>query len=126
MPFSSTSRPSGTPLQNHVNEFLSLLSFLNPRIISLGDSPEAFYNTLASDIGEKAAILKLKRLFAPFVLRRLKVDVLDQLTAKTTKVGKKLASVFRLLMNSKHLLGVGETDLPSSHLPSFFSFNTII
>lgn len=85
---------SGTPVQNHVKEMLALLAFLNPRIVDLGEesSPDRLWELLAGsgglggEGGERAAMARLKRVFAPFVLRRLKTDVLDQLTAKVTKV----------------------------------------
>eukprot|EP00624_Nannochloropsis_granulata_P004344 evm.model.NODE_31719_length_7039_cov_23.841597.2 len=85
---------TGTPLQNDVREVLALLAFLNPRILSLhgadGATVDGFWNSLVEGGrgggGEKEAIERLKRIFAPFVLRRLKMDVLDQLSEKTQVV----------------------------------------
>jgi len=97
---------TGTPLQNDVREVLALLSFLNPRILSLhgteGATVDGFWQSLVAGgkegrrdkgdgsssglRGEKAAMDRLKRIFAPFVLRRLKTDVLDQLTKKSQEV----------------------------------------
>lgn len=73
---------------------LALLGWLNPQIVDWGEesSPERLWELLASGNGgeggggERAAMARLKRVFAPFVLRRLKMDVLDQLTAKITEV----------------------------------------
>jgi len=93
---------TGTPLQNDVREVLALLAFLNPRILSFhgadGATVDGFWNSLVEGGGEggkeggkegggeKEAIERLKRIFAPFVLRRLKMDVLDQLSNKTQVV----------------------------------------
>lgn len=94
---------SGTPVQNDLKELLALLSFLMPRIFSRSECEillEAFveeksgkdkYASLLGgtpSVGRKGTmtINNLRSMFAPFVLRRLKKQVLDQLPAKTTVV----------------------------------------
>jgi len=85
---------TGTPLQNDVREVLALLAFLNPRILSFhganGATVDGFWNSLVErgkgGGGDKEAIERLKQIFAPFVLRRLKTDVLDQLSEKSQVV----------------------------------------
>ena len=94
---------TGTPVQNSPQELLSLLCFLMP-LFSKRNSSDNYDDEKTNDGGEnmlrhfvslergatstdEAAYLKLKQLFAPFVLRRRKVDVLSQvMPPKTQKV----------------------------------------
>lgn len=57
-------------------------------MFNFGELLESFFSFVSggSDENDQAGLLKLRRLFAPFVLRRLKADVLDQLTDKTSHV----------------------------------------
>jgi SNF2 family DNA or RNA helicase len=74
---------SGTPVQNDVSELLALLSYLMPKTFSKQDCEilvEAFNFT------QGVSITQLRGILAPFVLRRLKRDVLDQLVEKVTSV----------------------------------------
>lgn len=84
---------SGTPVQNDLSELLAMLSFLMPSVFGREDCElmmEAFgwqKGGLASNGSSDALSLKqLKSMLAPFVLRRLKRDVLDQLTEKSSKL----------------------------------------
>jgi len=90
---------SGTPVQNDVSELLSLLSFLMPRVFAQQDCAlllEAFgWNSSSTrekvDHKSKANALQIKQLrsmMAPFVLRRIKRDVLTQLVDKIGVVTK--------------------------------------
>jgi len=78
---------SGTPLQNDFRELISLLCFLNPSIFRAKDREllEEHFKALSGDAAEEHT-RQLRDLFAPFVLRRLKSDVLDQLTEKVEQV----------------------------------------
>ncbi|XP_070191467.1 SWI/SNF-related matrix-associated actin-dependent regulator of chromatin subfamily A containing DEAD/H box 1B-like isoform X2 [Littorina saxatilis] len=83
---------TGTPLQNNLLELMSLLCFVMPDIfqgkteslkkmfsmISRGDNEQGKY--------EKERIAQAQRIMRPFVLRRLKKDVLTQLPAKQEEV----------------------------------------
>jgi SWI/SNF-related matrix-associated actin-dependent regulator 1 of chromatin subfamily A len=80
---------SGTPVQNNLSELLAMLSFLMPSVFGREDCElmmEAFgwqKESMSSNGNNDALSLKqLKSMLAPFVLRRLKRDVLDQLTDK--------------------------------------------
>jgi SNF2 family DNA or RNA helicase len=65
---------SGTPIENHFEELVSIFSFLNPHAqLSLGTAPAT--PEAIRDIVERA--------LHPFVLRRLKTDVLPDLPSKT-------------------------------------------
>ena len=74
---------TGTPIQNNVVDLYSLFSFLNPGLLG---SQKRFRENFALPIERErdpAARTRLRRLIAPFVLRRLKADVLDDLPSRT-------------------------------------------
>ncbi|MBY9007282.1 MAG: DEAD/DEAH box helicase [Candidatus Lokiarchaeota archaeon] len=65
---------SGTPIENRLIELWTLFEFLNPGL--LGDRKE-FQEDIIIPIerySDKNAISKLKKIIAPFILRRLKID----------------------------------------------------
>ena len=65
---------TGTPVENRLLELWSLMDFLNPGLLG---SEGTFRHRFAVPIeryGDEAAAATLKRLTAPFVLRRLKTD----------------------------------------------------
>ena len=68
---------TGTPVENRLAEFWSIFSFLNPGL--LGTQRE--FESRFSEAG--FATRALKRIVEPFVLRRLKRDVLKELPEKT-------------------------------------------
>lgn len=73
---------SGTPIQNNLNELLALLSFLMPRMFDHGsDELLSFF-----DGNEQKKCAKVRKILAPFILRREKKYVLSQLVAKTVHV----------------------------------------
>ncbi|TMW62686.1 hypothetical protein Poli38472_005304 [Pythium oligandrum] len=73
---------SGTPIQNNLNELLALLSFLMPKMFDHGsDELLSFF-----DGTEEKKCAKVRRILAPFILRREKKYVLSQLVAKTIHV----------------------------------------
>jgi hypothetical protein len=81
---------TGTPIENHLQDLWSLFEFILPGF--LGD--EATFREQTAPLGDNegeaafAEILRdrLRRRFAPFVLRRLKEDVLRDLPEKTEVV----------------------------------------
>jgi superfamily II DNA or RNA helicase len=74
---------TGTPLENHLGELWSLMSFLMPGV--LGDSKQ--FRQLFRDPVEKrrdaARLEALRRRVRPFLVRRRKEDVLKELPPKT-------------------------------------------
>jgi len=84
---------SGTPIQNNLDELWSLLNFVNPQIF---DDLSVFQSWFGfRDIGkmtkedeivqqqrEQQTISKLHDILRPFLLRRIKLDVLDDLPPK--------------------------------------------
>ncbi len=74
---------TGTPIQNNLTDLHSLFSFINPGMLG---SLQQFRRTFAAPIEAEAsgtARARLRRLVAPFVLRRLKAEVLDDLPPRT-------------------------------------------
>lgn len=79
---------TGTPIQNHLSEIWNLFQFANPGL--LGTFPhfsEKFILPIEKN-GDKQRQKQLKRMLQPFLLRRTKTEVLDELPQKTEIVQK--------------------------------------
>lgn len=73
---------SGTPVENHLGELWSLFRFLNPGLLgSLKSFNRRF--VVPAEQGDRLAAGTLKQLIKPFVLRRTKAQVLDELPPRT-------------------------------------------
>jgi len=73
---------SGTPLENHLGELWNLMRFINPGLLgSQQRFAERFAQPieLGSTLEKRQAKRALKQLIQPFILRRLKSEVLDEL-----------------------------------------------
>lgn len=88
---------TGTPLQNNLTELWALLNFLLPTIFSSAETFETWFKqpfestTLGdtAELEEEETLLVINRLhqvLRPFLLRRLKTDVLAQLPQKVEHV----------------------------------------
>ena len=74
---------TGTPIQNNLMDLHSLFTFVNPGLLgSAAQFRERFGVPVERD-GDAVAHARLRRLVAPFLLRRLKADVLDDLPPRT-------------------------------------------
>ena len=74
---------TGTPLQNHLGEIWNLFQFANPGLLgSFQQFTEKFIYPIEKE-GDKNRQRQLKRLLQPFILRRTKTEVLDELPQKT-------------------------------------------
>lgn len=74
---------TGTPVENHLDELWNLFRFINPGLLGALD---AFNRRFANPIergNDHQARARLKRLVQPFILRRLKTQVLTELPQKT-------------------------------------------
>ena len=85
---------TGTPLQNNIAELCSLLRFILPSIFQdhEGDLAAIFNHKAKTDDGSSHAallsterVLRARKIFQPFVLRRKKHQVLQHLPAKTKR-----------------------------------------
>ena len=73
---------TGTPIENRLSELWSIFDFLMPGFLY---GYESFRNELERPItknGDEAASLRLRRMVSPFILRRLKTEVLKDLPEK--------------------------------------------
>jgi SNF2 family DNA or RNA helicase len=75
---------TGTPIQNHLGEVWNLFQFINPGLLG---SLSHFANTFVRPEDEKARN-RLKKLITPFILRRTKASVLEELPPKTEIIRK--------------------------------------
>ncbi|MGI0489672.1 DEAD/DEAH box helicase [Pantanalinema rosaneae CENA516] len=74
---------TGTPIENHLGELWNLFRFINPGLLG---SLESFNQRFANPIEryqDKAARHRLKKLIQPFILRRTKSQVLEELPSRT-------------------------------------------
>ncbi len=72
---------TGTPIQNHLGELWNLMQFVNPGLLGSYDHfTEYFVNPIAAGMDEPKQ--QLKRLIAPFTLRRSKQEVARELPDK--------------------------------------------
>ena len=93
---------TGTPLQNNLPELWALLNFLLPTIFSSVESFDQWFNRPFAQFGSSGSsdetdqmltneermliIHRLHELLRPFMLRRVKSEVLDQLPEKVEKI----------------------------------------
>ena len=74
---------TGTPIENHLGELWNLFNFIIPGLLG---SHESFTQRFAIPIeryGDQAVRRKLKKLIRPFILRRSKAQVLEELPPRT-------------------------------------------
>ena len=93
---------SGTPVQNDLSELLSLMSFTMPKIfrnINIEEVLEGFgwdkKSGVPNSSSSAVSINQLRGMLAPFVLRRIKTDVLDQLPDKESFLEKVQMTTFQ-------------------------------
>jgi superfamily II DNA or RNA helicase len=73
---------SGTPVENNLSELYSLFSFLNPSMFRTRAEFERDYVGPVEKNGDPEAAEELRRKIRPFLLRRIKQEVLDDLPEK--------------------------------------------
>ncbi|MBQ8752681.1 MAG: DEAD/DEAH box helicase, partial [Clostridia bacterium] len=77
---------TGTPIENRISELWSIFDFLMPGFLySYSRFRSQFESPILRD-GDDVAREQLRRLVEPFILRRLKQDVLQELPPKTEQV----------------------------------------
>ncbi|PPD30385.1 MAG: helicase SNF2 [Methylomonas sp.] len=74
---------TGTPLENHLGELWNLFRFINPGLLgSLEQYNQRFAGPIERDRSNQAK-QQLKKLIQPFILRRTKTQVLQELPSRT-------------------------------------------
>ncbi len=74
---------TGTPIENHLGELFTLFRFINPGLLG---SARHFFNTFTDPIEKRRdseAGERLKKIIQPFILRRMKSQVLEELPPLT-------------------------------------------
>ena len=74
---------TGTPIQNNLMDLHSLFSFLNPGLLGSREKFRINFGEPVERDDNEEARSRLRRIIAPFTLRRLKTDVLDDLPERT-------------------------------------------
>jgi len=115
---------TGTPMENHLGELWSIMTFVNPG--HLGDKA-AFarhWRTPIEKRGDTARALALARRVRPFLLRRTKEEVAQELPPKTEIVAtvvlegsqRDLYDSIRLSMSEKVRRAIRDRGLAKSHI----------
>lgn len=74
---------TGTPIENHLGELWNLFRFINPGLLGSHDAFNARFAVPIEQHQDQAARDRLRRLLRPFILRRLKSEVLSELPPRT-------------------------------------------
>ena len=74
---------TGTPIENSISELWSIFDFIMPNYLYSHSKFVTHYETPIVKNEDKQKIRELKKQIAPFILRRLKKDVLTELPDKT-------------------------------------------
>jgi len=109
---------TGTPLQNNLTELWALLNFLLPNIFNSVDTFESWFSAPFQSLGtgdqpelaEEEVLLIINRLhhvLRPFLLRRLKTDVEDQLPEKREHVLRCDLSIWQKILYRQAKSNIG-------------------
>jgi SNF2 family DNA or RNA helicase len=74
---------TGTPIENHLGELWNLFHFINPGLLGSLNSFNERFAVPIERYQDREAKLKLKKLIRPFILRRIKSQVLEELPSRT-------------------------------------------
>ena len=77
---------TGTPIENHLGELWSIFDFLMPGFLFTAQRFKKQFETPIVRNGDEAAAARLRRMTGPFLMRRLKRDVLKELPGKLETV----------------------------------------
>lgn len=74
---------TGTPVQNHLGELWNLYQFINPGLLGSYDQFSEKYIQPIEQFDDKERSRQLRRIIQPFILRRTKQEVVEELPDKT-------------------------------------------
>jgi superfamily II DNA or RNA helicase len=74
---------TGTPIENHLGELWNLFRFINPGLLGSLDTFNRRYAIPIEQDRDQGARGRLRAMLRPFILRRLKSDVLTELPPRT-------------------------------------------
>jgi len=74
---------TGTPIENHLGELWNLFHFINPGLLGTLNRFNERFAIPIERYHNRDARLKLKKLIRPFILRRIKSQVLEELPPRT-------------------------------------------
>lgn len=74
---------TGTPIENHLGELWTLFNFLTPGLLGGYKQFADRFSRAIEEQDDKGSRDRLRRLIRPFILRRLKSDVLSELPPRT-------------------------------------------
>ena len=74
---------TGTPIENHLGELWNLFRFINPGLLGSFKQFNARFGIPIEKHHDREARRKLKKIIRPFMLRRIKSQVLDELPPRT-------------------------------------------
>ncbi|XP_020598947.1 protein CHROMATIN REMODELING 19 [Phalaenopsis equestris] len=110
---------TGTPLQNDLHELWSLLEFMMPDIFTTGDIDlKKLLN-----VEDTSLIPRIKSILGPFILRRVKSDVMQQLVPKIQHVeyvvmGKEQSAAYNDAINDYRATSESRTVKSSFRMPN--------
>lgn len=74
---------TGTPIENHLGELWNLFRFINPGLLGSLESFNQRFATPIERYDDRQARNRLRKLIQPFILRRTKNQVLEELPSRT-------------------------------------------
>ena len=74
---------TGTPLENNMGELWALFQFINPGLLGSFNHFNRHFIIPIEQHQDEQALLRLRKLLTPFVLRRLKSEVVQELPPRT-------------------------------------------
>ncbi|XP_051218599.1 protein CHROMATIN REMODELING 19 [Lolium perenne] len=115
---------TGTPLQNDLHELWSLLEFMMPDIFATGDVD--LKKLLNAE--DRELVSRIKSILGPFILRRLKSDVMQQLVAKTQHVksvsmGSEQRKAYNDALNDYRAISLARSEkssIPKRQISNYF------
>lgn len=115
---------TGTPMENHLGELWSLMSFVNPGFLGEKAAFTRAWRTPIEKLGDKVRAQALARRVKPFLLRRTKSEVVDELPPKIEIVEtvvlddrqRDLYDSIRLSMSEKVRQAIADRGLAKSHI----------